>query len=147
MGRIIIWIIMLLGGAVSGVWLDLRCFPGIIRNPWFHLASFILGLLLLRLIFRVSRNTGRLLARNGRQGELPRMETNRLVTEGVYGCMRHPMHLGLLFFPLALALIIGSPSFILIISPAEMLLMLMMIKFVEEPGAARKFGKSYREYQ
>lgn len=147
MARILIWIIMLLGGGAAGVLLDLRWFPGLFRNPWFHLISFIAGFLLLRLVVQISRNTGRLLAHYGRRGKLPRMETNRLVTEGVYGCMRHPMHLGLLFFPLALALLIGSPTFILIISPGEMLLMLIMIKFVEEPGALKKFGDAYREYR
>jgi len=29
----------------------------------------------------------------------PRLETNKLVSTGVYDCMRHPMHFGLLFFP------------------------------------------------
>ena len=70
-----------------------------------------------------------------------------LVTDGLYALMRHPMHLGLLFFPLSVALLVGSPSFILIIAPLEMLLMVVMIKTLEEPEAIAKFGDAYREYR
>ncbi len=145
--RILIWFIFLLGGIWGGIRLDLRWFRGAFFNPFFHLGTLIAGVLLLRLVMRISRNTGRVLARYGREGDLPRMETNRLVTRGVYGCMRHPMHLGLLFFPLAIALIVGSPGFILLIWPAEALLMLAMIKGIEEKEALAKFGDAYRQYQ
>jgi len=110
--RILIWVVMIMGGGALGVWLDWRWFHELFVNPVFHLATLVVGILLLRLVMRVSRFTGRLLARLGRDGELPRMDTNKLVTTGVYGCMRHPMHLGLLFFPMSVAWILGSPSFI-----------------------------------
>ncbi len=144
--RIVIWVVMLGGGVWGGLLLDRHWFPGLKGNLWFHVASFVTGFILLRMVMTVSRNTGRTLARYGRQGKLARMETNRLVTEGPYRHMRHPMHLGLLFFPLAFAFLAGSPSFILIIAPAEALFMLLMIKWVEEPEAIRKFGDEYREY-
>ncbi|MEA3351583.1 MAG: isoprenylcysteine carboxylmethyltransferase family protein [Chloroflexota bacterium] len=145
--RILIWIIMLIGGGALGIWLDLRWFPNLFSNFIFHAVSLVFGILLLRLVLRVSRYTGRLLARLGREGDIPNMETNKLATTGVYACMRHPMHLGLLFFPWSLALILGSPTFIVIIAPLEIILMLVMIKFIEEPEAIRKFGNEYREYQ
>ena len=145
--RMLIWVLMLIGGGALGIWLDLRWFHALFVNPVFHLASLVVGVLLLRLVMRASRHTGRLLARMGREGDIPRLETNKLVTTGVYGCMRHPMHFGLLFFPWSVALILGSPSFILFIAPLEMLFMVVMIKLVEEPEAFRKFGDAYREYQ
>ena len=145
--RILIWILMLIGGGALGIWLDLRWFHALFVNPFFHLATLAVGIFLLRLVLRASRYTGRLLARLGREGDIPRMETNKLVTTGVYSCMRHPMHFGLLFFPWSVALILGSPTFILVIAPLEMLFMLAMIKLVEEPEAIRKFGDAYREYQ
>lgn len=144
--RMVIWLVMLGGGIWGGFSLDRLLFPVLSKNVWFHVAGFIAGLLVMKLVITISRNTGRTLARFGRQGNLPRMETNRLVTKGPYRYMRHPMHFGLLFFPLALALLAGSPSFILIIAPAEALFMLLMIKWVEEPEARHKFGKAYREY-
>ena len=145
--RMLIWGLMLIGGGALGIWLDWRWFHALFVNPAFHLVTLVAGVLLLRLVMRASRHTGRLLARMGREGDIPRMETNKLVTTGVYGCMRHPMHFGLLFFPWSVALILGSPSFILFIAPLEMLFMVVMIKLVEEPEAIRKFGDAYREYQ
>jgi len=145
--RIALWILMLPGGAVLGLWLDLRHFREALFSPLFHLACLPPGLALLWLVMRISRNTGRTLARYGREGDLPRLETNRLVTQGPYGCMRHPMHLGLLLFPLAWALLIGSPSFILWLAPLEILFMLLMIRQVEEAEAIRKFGADYLSYR
>ncbi len=145
--RIVVWVIFLIGGSVLGILLDLHWCRSLVRNPFFHIMSALVGFVLLQLVMRVSRTTGRLLARYGREGELPRMQTNRLVTRGVYGCMRHPMHLGLLFFPLSVALMVGSPTFILFIWPIEVFLMLVMIKWVEEREALAKFGNAYREYQ
>ncbi len=144
--RFIIWTVMLFGGAGLGFYLDSIFFPGIHHNLMFHIVSFVFGVPLLRTVLVVSRNTGRILAKYGREGDIPRMETNRLVSEGPYRLMRHPMHLGLLFFPLAFALLIGSPSFVFIIAPAEALFMLLMIAIVEEPGARKKFGAKYKRY-
>ncbi len=147
MARFLIWFVFLFGGAALGIVLDLHWFPFLWKSLWFHTVTLIAGLLLLRLVIRISRNTGKYLARHGRKGEVPRMDTNRLVTTGMYGCMRHPMHLGLMLFPWSFALITGSPSFILFIAPAEMLLILLLILLVEEPGAEKKFGEAYREYK
>ena len=145
-GPFLIWFIFLFGGAALGIFLDLRWFPQLWHSLWFHGATLLPGLLLLRLVMLISRNTGRYLARKGREGEVPRMQTNRLVTDGMYGCMRHPMHLGLMLFPWSFALIVGSPAFILLIAPAETLLILLLIKVVEEPEARKKFGKAYDDY-
>jgi len=142
-----IWVLLLFGGGALGVWLDWHWFRSWFKNPIFHLVSFIVGFLLLRLVLRASRNTGRWLAKMGREGDIPRMETNRLVTTGYYECMRHPMHFGLLLFPFAFAFLIGSVSFIIFIAPIEILFIIAMIKLVEEPGAIRKFGNAYRNYQ
>lgn len=147
--RLVMWIIMLLGGSALSLWLDMRWgwARTLLLNPWWHLITLPLGVLLLIGVLRTSRYTGRLLARLGREGEdVPRMDTNKLVTTGIYACMRHPMHLGLLFFPLALALILGSPTFIFIIALLEMVGMVVLIKLVEEREALAKFGDAYRAY-
>ncbi|MCD6388251.1 MAG: isoprenylcysteine carboxylmethyltransferase family protein [Desulfobulbaceae bacterium] len=145
--RVMAWLIMLVGGSVLGFWLDLRFFQPFLYSPLFHILSLLPGIILLRLVLQASRNTGRFLARAGREGNIPHFETNRLVTAGYYACMRHPMHFGLLFFPLSIALILGSVSFILFIAPAEMVFMIGMIKFIEEPQAIRKFGQEYSVYK
>ncbi len=144
--RIVVWLLMLPGGVCAGLAFDKILFPAVYTNLWFHLAGFMVGLGLLKIVMTVSRNTGRVLAKYGREGELPRMETNKLVTEGVYKQMRHPMHLGLLLFPFAFAFLAGSPTFILIIAPLEVVFILLLIKWVEEPEAMAKFGEEYLAY-
>jgi protein-S-isoprenylcysteine O-methyltransferase Ste14 len=147
MMRILMWVLFLGGGSMASFWLDAHLFKIWLINTWFHAISFVLGLMIFKLVMNSSRNTGRLLARLGREGNLTWMETNKLVTTGYYACMRHPMHLGLFLLPLATAFLVGSLSFILIIAPLEILFMITMIKLVEEPQAIRKFGGEYLRYR
>jgi len=145
--RIAVWLLLLGGGFAAGRLLDEHWFEQLWSDPVWHLISALLGGMLLWLVLWASRNTGRTLGRNGREGDLPRLETNRLVTTGIYSCMRHPMHFGLLFLPLSLALIIGSPGFMFIVAPLEMLLMILMIASLEEAEVKRKFGDAYLSYR
>jgi protein-S-isoprenylcysteine O-methyltransferase Ste14 len=145
-GRIIAWFFMIVVATAIAIVFDLKLFPQTFKSLTFHLATLIPGLLLLWFVMTVSKNTGRTLAKYGRKGDIPRLETNVLVDKGPYGLMRHPMHFGLLFMPLAWGLTIGSPTFILIFAPLEMIFILVMIKLVEEPEALKKFGDTYREY-
>jgi len=145
--RIIIWVLMIFGGGVLGYYLDYLIFENIHTNISFHIVSGIIGVILLFVMTKISRNTGKTLARYGRKGKLKRMETNVLVKDGMYKYMRHPMHLGLFLFPLGIAFLIGSPSFILIIAPLEIIFMLVMIKLVEEPEAINKFGQDYINFK
>jgi len=145
--RILVWVIMIVGGSVLSLYLDAILFKNVHTIRVFHSISFVIGLLLLALVIKISRNTGRTLAKYGHRRNLKGWGTNVLVNQGVYKYMRHPMHLGLLFFPLSFAFLIGSPSFILFIAPGEIIFMLIMIKLVEEPEAIRKFGKDYLEYK
>ena len=144
--RIFIWILMIFGGGFLGYYLDSVLFQNIHKNYFYHLISFLIGIFILYLMVSISKNTGRTLARYGREGELKRLQTNMLVDRGVYKYMRHPMHLGLFLFPVGIAFLIGSPSFILIIAPLEIVFMFVMIKLYEEPEAIKKFGKEYVDY-
>ena len=60
--RILIWGLMLLGGGALSIWLDRRWFNELFVNPVFHIATLAVGILLLCLVMRVGRYTGRLLA-------------------------------------------------------------------------------------
>jgi len=144
--RMLIWILMLFGGLGVSFYVDILYFSDLFFSWKFHLLTFIPGYALFQWVRRVSRNTGRLLARYGREGDIPRFETNKLVDVGPYALMRHPMHLGLLFLPLSVGLMAGSPTFITIVAPLEALGMLLMIKWIEEPEARRKFGEEYDKY-
>jgi len=141
------WLVMVFGGAFLSIYFDYVYFKDLFSNLIFHIVTFVLGFVLLRLVLKASKNTGRYLKANGREGNIPRLQTNKLVTDGLYGCMRHPMHFGLMFFFLAFALLIGSPVFIFIVAPAEMLFMIIMIKLFEEKEAIEKFGQEYLDYK
>ncbi len=146
-GRILFWFLLIFGGTAISLWGDAHLFAAWRRGLFWHLSTALLGGLLLFLVMRAARHTGRILAQYGREGELPRLETNRLVRADVYACMRHPMHLALFFAPLAIALLLGSPTFIFIVAPLEALLMVLLVILIEEPEARRKFGEAYRSYE
>jgi len=145
--RIAIWLVLLVGGGLLASWLDRVWLGGSLRGGYLHLVTFVLGVAILYLVIRASRNTGRLLVELGCDGDLPRMATNRLVTTGHYACMRHPMHFGLLLLPWSVAFLLGSPSFIMVIAPLETVLITAMVKWLEERQAVRKFGEAYVAYR
>ena len=93
---------MLIGGAFYALAKDWRTL--LFGNLWFLFISALLGAFLLRLAFRAAANGGRELTK-GRVGDIPRLETNRLVTTGIYRCMRHPMLFSLTLLPLGWALL------------------------------------------
>ena len=145
--RILLWTIALVGGAIFSLVFDLHHFKSLLLNPWFHLISAFVGIFLLRFVFKIAAVGGKTLARYGRQGDIPRLETNKLVTQDIYGCMRHPMLLGLAFFPLGVALLLGSPTFILFVAPLEAITILLLTLTIEEKEAKSKFGQAYEEYK
>ena len=135
---------LLFGGATYAIARDWDA--PLFRDLWFHLITASLGILLLILAFRAAGNGGRELAK-GRVGDIPRLETNRLVTTGIYSCMRHPMLFGLTLLPPGWALLLGSPTFITILAPLEMLFIVMMVLIFEEREAVGKFGEAYLRYR
>jgi len=142
--RILLWLTMLFGGAWYGIAQDLS-------NPYFlslsfHLLTALVGLIIIFFAFRASANGGKELTK-GRVGDIPRLETNKLVTTGIYECMRHPMLFGLTLLPLGWALLLGSPTFILIIAPLEMIFIVIMVMVFEEMEVSKKFGEAYERYR
>ncbi len=141
--RIVLWLIMIFGGIFFSITHDYN-------NPFFnsflfHIFSFPFGLFLIFLAFRAAGNGGRELTK-GRVGDIPRLETNRLVTTGIYSCMRHPMLFGLTLIPLGIAFLIGSPTFIMFVAPLEMVFIVFMVTIFEEMEVSKKFGEDYVQY-
>jgi len=142
--RIFLWIVMLFGGAILAVYIDRD--STLFESLLFHTISAFLGVFVIALSFRAAANGGREL-RKGRKGNIPRLETNRLVTSGIYSCMRHPMLFGLTLLPFGWALLLGSPTFITIIAPLEMLFIVFMVIVFEEMEIKRKFTYVYEAYR
>ncbi len=145
--RIFIWIVFLVGGAALSLYFDIKYFPNLLKDPIFHLITLILGLIIIKLSFHAAAVGGRELKRKGREGNIPRLETNKLVTSGIYSCTRHPMLFGLMFLPLGLALILGLPTFIFFIAPLEALIIFILVLTLEEKEAIMKFGEEYLKYK
>ncbi|BEP17969.1 hypothetical protein PYJP_13210 [Pyrofollis japonicus] len=108
----------------------------------------LLGAILLLISMRGAAVTGRYLAVYGnpiRRGRGPG-EPTRLVREGPYSCMRHPMHLFLSLFPLSLGLL-ASTSCSIIVGVAEAVLVLVLAVTIDEKESITRFGKEYTEYR
>ena len=72
--------------------------------------------------------------------------TEQLVTTGPYAYTRNPMFLGLLFLLLAVGLLNGSIT-ALVLLPIVTLAGLEYIRVYEEPVLAERFGEEYRLYR
>jgi protein-S-isoprenylcysteine O-methyltransferase Ste14 len=145
--RIIIWIILILGGIALSLYFDLKYFRNLFFNPFFHLITLLLGYIVIKLSFHAAAVGGKELKRKGRVGDIPRLETNKLVTSGIYECTRHPMLFGLMLLPLGIALFLGLPSFIFFIAPLEAFFIFIMVITLEEREAYIKFGEEYLKYK
>ena len=146
--KFLIWFLLIFGGIGLSIFLDRKVFHFMcFENQWIHYSIMILGSMLFVNTFFNTGNVGRTLAKHGRKAkDLPRLQTDQLVTTGIYSYMRHPMHQVLMGFPMSFALITVSPSFIFIVAPLEILLIYLLIITVEEPEARKKFGKAYDDY-
>ncbi len=142
--RMLLWLVMMMGGAIYSIIKDWN--TPLFSSLQFHFITAVSGMVLLVLAFRAAANGGRELAK-GRVGNIPRLETNQLVTTGLYSCMRHPMLFGLTLLPLGWALLLGSPTFIKSIAPLEMLFIVVMVIIFEEMEVSRKFGEAYEGYR
>jgi len=142
--RIFLWLIMIIGGAIYSIGKDWG--TSLFENVFFHIFTATMGIIVLTLAFRAAANGGKELTK-GRVGNIPRLETNRLVTTGIFSCMRHPMLFGLALLPLGWALLLGSPTFITLLAPLEMLFIIIMVIVFEEMEVDRKFGKEYEIYR
>ena len=60
--------------------------------------------------------------------------------------MRHPMLFGLTLLPLGWALLLGSPTFIAVVAPLEMVFIVFMVIIFEEREVKGKFDEEYKAY-
>lgn len=74
----------------------------------------------------------------------PRDTTKRLVREGPYSCMRHPMHFSQALFIVFLGLSLSWCSFVVSIILA-VIIIIMAIK-LDEKEARERFGEEYLHY-
>ncbi len=104
------------------------------------------GLALLFWAFLIHGIAGRTLRYFGHKDPSKRgFWPDKLVKVGIYSCMRHPQHLGLMLVSIALALMTASPVTI-IASGWAVVGTLFFVLFIEEPECFMKFGAEYYTY-
>ena len=114
---------------------------------WWPL-SLPLGVLLLGVSAYAAGTAGKWLAALGKPSPSAGFgELSRLVREGPYSCMRHPMHLFLSLIPISVGLIAASPTMTFLVDPAETALILLMAVTVDEKESLSRFGMAYVKYR
>ena len=140
--RFTIWIIMIITGWILGyyisTWISLPCSNLCIAT----------GIALIAVILRASAVTGRYLAVYGKASSSAGFgEFTKLVREGPYSCMRHPMHLFLSLLPIAVGLVSLNPGMAYITGPILAVLILFMAVKIDEKESIERFGSEYQKYK
>lgn len=137
--RSMLWFLLAVTSVGGGIATDLVL--GSTVFPWW---VRLLGVLGMGLAYLPLRRTGKLLRQ---RGQLEKAGcTTRLVTTDLYRCLRHPHHVGVGIFMTSLALFIGRPYSLAIISVSQWVWILGFLILVEEKELAERFGKEYEAY-
>jgi protein-S-isoprenylcysteine O-methyltransferase Ste14 len=76
----------------------------------------------------------------------PLAPPQRLVTKGPYRCTRNPMMLGAWAVGIGLALVLRSPT-LLVLLVLVIALGVAYVRLIEEPGMRERFGAAYSQYE
>ncbi len=137
--RLFLWLFVMLISLLLGYSLD--SLYGFVLPLWVRVLG-LLGIVVAALTLRIS---GRMLKKFGQPEEWG--WTTKLVTHGIYSCVRHPHHFGIGLFVTSLGLLLGGLfTFLLLTFTIWVSVILFLIK-VEEPEAREKFGEEYEEYK
>jgi len=138
--RLILWLILAGTSIAGGIIADL-----ILRTEPFPVLVRVLGLAGMVLAHFPLKRTGKLLKLMGQAKEWGC--TSRLITRDIYQCVRHPHHLGVGIFMTSLAVLIGHPCSLLIITIIQWSWILGFLFIVEERELVEKFGLEYKAYR
>ncbi len=108
------------------------------------LVSFIVGVFLLLYSLVLTAIAGRTLKRFAHDKK-DEFIPDRFVDNGIYSCMRHPMHLGIGLLPLSFALISGNLAMILA-SGWGIGATFWFVLAIEEPETLVKYKDDYIKY-
>lgn len=118
--------------------------PLSLHGTW-KIVSIIAGILLLFCSLFLSASGGRILARLAHSEKHETFWPDKFTDFGIFSCMRHPMHLGLAIFPVAIALISGFVPAICS-SGWGVAGALWFVIYIEEKDALEKFAQIYNDY-
>ncbi len=119
--------------------------PLFLHGVWM-VVSLLLGVILLAVSLFLTATGGRTLAKWGHyEGSNETIWPDKFTDSGIFSCMRHPMHLGLALFPVAVALISGSVPAICS-SGWGVAGALWFVLHIEEKDALGKYAQIYSDY-
>jgi protein-S-isoprenylcysteine O-methyltransferase Ste14 len=137
--RLILWLVLTGITILGGIATDL-----VLRTSPFPIWLRFLGLAGMLLAHFPLKRTGRLL---GRMSDPDQWGcTNQLVTNDLYGCVRHPHHFFIGIFMTSLGLAIGHIWSFLLITATQWMWILGFVFLVEEKELLQKFGEDYANY-
>ena len=129
------WTITFLPGWIWPLYLD-----GLIRST-----AFFLGVILFANAIALTAVGGRTLKYFAHQKNHKTFWPDKFIVVGIYGCMRHPMHLGLALLPVAITLIWGSIPAILT-AGWSVAATFWFVLTIEEKEILQHFGNEYSRY-
>ena len=131
----IVWIVVFLPGWIWPLYL----------NDPIRSVIFFIGLMLFVYAMALTSIGGKTLKRFAHQGKHQSFWPEKFTTLGIYGCMRHPMHLGLALLPIAVSLMWGSIPVILT-AGWGVAAAIWFVLVIEEKEALQHFGNEYSQY-
>jgi len=137
--RLIYWFVLAAVSATGGILVDVS-----LKTEPFPIWVRLIGLAGMVWAHFPLKRTGKLMKEFGNSEEWGC--TTKLITHDIYGCVRHPHHLGVGIFMTSLGLVIGHAGSFLVISLTQWLWILGFLLLVEEVELRDKFGAEYQEY-
>ncbi len=137
--RFFLWVAVVVTAFFLGLFIDLS------YSLWIPMSIRLLGLVGMTLAVLILRRSGRMLREFGEPKEWG--WTTKLVTHGIYSCVRHPHHFGIGLFITSLGLLVGGLSTFLLLTTLIWTAIVVFLLRVEEPEALEKFGEEYKEYK
>ena len=138
--RLLLWLIVILVSLLLGLYIDLS-FLGI----WIPIYLRLIGLIGIYISMKLLKLSGKILKELGKPSEWG--WTTKLVTNGIYECIRHPHHFGIGLSITSIGLLIGGlTTFALMTITIWIFTILFLIK-VEEKELIEKFNGEYLKYK
>lgn len=138
--RLFLWLIMILISALLGLYIDL-----FFIEIWIPVYIRIVGLIGFYISMKLLKFSGRMLKELGEPSEWG--WTTKLVTTGIYKCVRHPHHFGIGLSITSIGLLIGGISTFTLMTITIWISIILFLIMIEEKELLEKFGDEYIRYK
>ncbi len=138
--RLLLWLILILLSAAIGLYIDI-----FILGIWISIYLRIIGFIGLYISMKLLRISGKMLKEMGEPQEWG--WTSKLVTNGVYGCVRHPHHFGIGLSITSIGLLIGGIATFSFMTISIWISIVIFLIEIEEKELVEKFNGEYLKYK